>query len=117
MKHRGSNDWLWPPPDQWLAVWGLLVLVGLTFLGNKVLFFFMGLTSGTWLWFYALTLSVATLGAALIFYAKLPLYRRRRFFTFGIRVLPEERQPFYRWGYRFAILGIAVLACLLLSRH
>lgn len=42
---------------------------------------------------------VAVAGAALILHAKLPLYRERRFFTFGSRALPEDRRRWYRWGY------------------
>src|SRR5262245_24811550 len=59
----------------------------------------------TWVVAAVASLSVALLGAALIFVAKLPLYRERRFFSFGFRAIPESRHGFYRWGCRLSILG------------
>jgi hypothetical protein len=108
---------MWPPADQWVGVWGLLIVAFVAIITTWVLDFFTQLTGVPWICSYLIALSVAASGAGLIFYAKLPLYRERRFFTFGSRALPEQRRPFYRWGYRCAALGILLLACLLLSRH
>ena len=60
-------------------------------------------------WCLAVALSVAGVGVGLIFLAKLPLYRQRRFFTFGSGVLPPDRRSFYLWGYGCVILAAAVL--------
>ena len=99
-----------------LEHWWFLVVALSAFLGSQVLTFFTGLTGARWVWCYAIALAVAVIGASLIFFAKLPLYRERRFFTFGSRALPEQRRPFYRWGYRCAIFAVALFLCLLLSR-
>jgi hypothetical protein len=83
---------------------------------SLILSFFSRLTGTPWIWCYAVALFVAGVGVTLIFYAKLPLYRQRRFFTFGSGALPESRRAFYRWGYRCAIFAVALLLCMLWSR-
>ena len=79
--------------------------------------FFTRLTGTPWVWCYGIGLFLACVGVALIFYSKLPLYRQRRFFTFGSAALPEARRSAYRWGYRCVLFAVALLLCLFLSRH
>jgi hypothetical protein len=117
MKNRHCRQSLWPPADQWIGVWGLLIIAVVGIVTTCVLDFFMRLTGMPWICCYFIGIGVAAVGVSLIFYAKLPLYRERRFFTFGPGALPEQRRPFYRWGYTCALLGALLLACLLLSRH
>jgi len=117
MKHRNHKEWIWPPPDQWIGVWGLLTIGLVGTFTIWVLSFFIGLTGMPWIYCYFIGIGVAALGASLVFYAKLPLYRQRRFLTFGPRAVAEQRRPFYRWGYVCALLGALLLACLLLSRQ
>ena len=107
---RDSNGW-----QTFLEHWGFTFIVLLGLLGMQVQAFFILLSGAPWIWCYALSLVAGAIGVGLLFYAKLPLYRERRFFTFGSRALPEKRRPFYRWGYRCAVCAIVVLACLLLS--
>lgn len=116
MKNRNGRTWIYPPADQWMAVWGFIVLAVVGMLASWILNFFTRLTGTLWIAWYLLALGAAILGASLILYAKLPLYRERRFLTFGPRAIPERRRPFYRCGYSLAVLGSALLACLLLSR-
>jgi hypothetical protein len=85
-------------------------------LASLILSFFSRLTGTPWIWCYAVALFVAGVGVTLIFYSKLPLYRQRRFFTFGSGALPEGSRAFYRWGYRCAIFAVALLLCLFLSK-
>ena len=99
-----------------LEHWWFLIVAIVAFLSSQLLTFFMRLTGARWLWCYAIGLAVAAVGVSLIFYAKVPLYRQRRFFTFGSGALPQGRRPFYRWGYRCVIFAVALLLCLLLSR-
>ena len=96
--------------------WGLLLAAVYVFLGMQVLSFFTDLNGARWIWCYAIALLVAVAGAAMIFYAKLPLYRQRIFFTFGSRALPERRRSFYRCGYGCVIIAVGLLLCLLLSK-
>ena len=117
MKNRGSKDWIWPPADQVVGLWGFLILATVSIVTSQVLSFFTRRTGVPWIFCYLIGIGIAVLGASLIFFAKLPLYRERRFFTIGSKALPEQRRPFYRWGYRCALVGILLLACLLLSSH
>ena len=91
MKNQNSKVWIWPPADQWIGVWGLLTMAVVAFVTSKILDFFTRLTGMPWICCYFIAIGVAALGTGLIFYAKLPLYRERHFFTFGPRALPEHR--------------------------
>lgn len=84
-------------------------------LTTQLLDFFSKLKGATWIGFYFLGLFIATVGVSLVFYAKLPLYRQRRFFTFGTKPIPEHRRKFYRWGYWCVVLAAALLLCLRLA--
>ena len=109
--HRQSNGL-----QTFLEHYGFLVTALSAVFASQLLSFFSRLTGTPWIWCYAVGLLLAGVGATLVFYSKLPLYRQRRFFTFGSRALPESRRLFYRWGYRCAILAVALLLCLFLSR-
>jgi hypothetical protein len=112
MEHsRQSNGW-----QTFLENWGLLLTGVAALLTSQVLSFFTRLTGAPWIWWYGIGLTVAAVGVALIFNAKLPLCRQRRFFTFGSRALPESRRPYYRWGYRCSAFAAALLLGLLLSK-
>src|SRR5215471_18774972 len=117
MRNRGSKEWIGPPPDQWITLWGLLTITLIITITSWGLDLLAGLVGVPWICCYLFGISLAAVGAGLIFYAKLPLYRQRRFFRFGPRALPEQRRPFYRWGYICVLLGVLLLACLLLSRN
>jgi hypothetical protein len=57
----------------------------------------------------------AGIGVVLLFFARLPLYRQRRFFAFGSKLLDEPHRRFYRWAYRFICLGVLLLLLTLLA--
>ena len=98
-----------------LEHWWFLSIATAALLASLVIPFFTRLTGTAWIWCYGIGLIVALLGVLMVFHAKLPLYRQRRFVTFGSRALPEGRRSSYRWGYRCVIFAIALLLCLLLS--
>jgi hypothetical protein len=99
-----------------LEHWWFLLVPIIALLTSGLLTFFTRLTGTRWLWSYAIGLAIAAAGVSLIFYAKIPLYRQRRFFTFGSGALPERTRHYYRWGYRCVLFAVALLLCLLLSR-
>jgi hypothetical protein len=111
MKEQDSKAWIWPPAYQWPFL-GMLWMVLMAVVGSRVATFFATFTPGEWIGCYGIAVLFGIIGVGLIFYAKLPLYRERRFFTFGARALPEERRAFYRWGYRCAVFSAALFACL-----
>lgn len=55
---------------------------------------------------------IASIGVVLLFVARLPLYRQRRFFTFGPGSLDEKHRRIYCWAYRFIGTSIVLLALL-----
>ena len=97
------------------ADWGGLAVILPIFLISIVVF--SPLLLQGWLWFvgYILALLISIIGAILIGRAKLPLYRKGQFFTFGIRHIPEALRPTYRWGCWLSVVGIAFALLLLLT--
>jgi len=61
-----------------------------------------------------IALALSVIGVALLFAARLPLYRQRRFFVFGSRQLDEKHRRLYRWAYRFIGTSVLLLVLLLL---
>ena len=112
MEHRSQSNGL----QTFLEHWWFLLIAVVAVLASLVLEFFTRLSGTPWILCYGVGLFVAAVGVSLVFYAKLPLYRQRRFLTFGSRVLPESSRPFYRWGYRCVLFAVALLLCLLLSK-
>src|SRR5690349_10467107 len=95
--HRQSNGLLTFLEHYWFLGIAITALPA-----SLILSFFSRLIGTPWIWCYAVALFIAAVGVSLIFYSKLPLYRQRRFFTFGSGALPADRRAFYRWGYRCA---------------
>ena len=94
MDHQRQSNGLLTFLEHW---WFLSIAVS-AFVASLLLSFFTRLSGLPWIWCYGIALFVAEGGVVLIFYAKLPLYRQRRFFTFGSGKLPESRRAFYRWA-------------------
>ena len=108
---RDSNGWVTFLEHCWplgMTVVGLLSLL--------VVSFIFSLNGARWIWYYGISLTVAAMGVGLILYTKLPLYRQRRFFTFGAGALPADRRAFYRWGYGCVAVAVGLLLCLWLAK-
>ena len=58
-------------------------------------------------------LASALLGILSLFVAKWPLYRQRRYFTFGSKPLPEGRRPLYRIAYVFIAASLFLMLLVL----
>jgi hypothetical protein len=54
-------------------------------------------------------LGVGGLGVLLLFLARLPLYRQRRFFTLGSKALPELHRKLYKIAYGVVISSVLLL--------
>jgi hypothetical protein len=57
----------------------------------------------------SLAFLTAIVGAALLFWAKLPLYRAGIYFSFGPSAVPDDRKSFYYWG-----MGLVIVALMLI---
>jgi len=56
---------------------------------------------------------LGAIGTVLLFLARLPLYRQRRFLTFGPKELDERHRRVYWWAYRFIGASVLLLVVLL----
>jgi len=100
-----------------LEHWGFLLSLGLAVVFVRVLMFFFNLRGTPWIYFFVASMALLILGAALIVYAKMPVYRSGRFFTFGVNSVPPNLTGYYRWGWRVFSFGVVLLLCLLLSKQ
>lgn len=97
------------PPDL-LALSGIPIIV-VAFLTSCL----FSLCDWQWVSAYSFALVIAGIGAVYLFRAKLPLYRQRRFFTFGTKHLPPSSIPLYQRGCWLSIAGIVLAVLLLLT--
>jgi hypothetical protein len=59
-----------------------------------------------------LACGIAAIGIVLLLFARLPLYRQGRFFTFGARLLDDRHRRLYRCAYAFITLAMLLLGLL-----
>jgi hypothetical protein len=112
MEHRRQSNGL----ETFLEHWGFFVVAVIAFLASQVLIFFMRLSDLPWICFFVAGFAFWILGGGLIGYAKFPVYRSGRFFTFGVKSVPERLVGYYRWGWRVFLFGVVLSLCLFLSR-
>ncbi len=96
--------------------WGFLVSVIVSILVIQLFAFFVNLNGALWIRFFFASFALMLFGAALIAFAKLPVYRSGRFFTFGIKSVPQRLIGYYKWGWRIFLSGMILSLCLFLSK-
>jgi hypothetical protein len=55
---------------------------------------------------FYVALGIGSLGIFLLFFARLPLYRQHRFWTFGPRELPSLNRKLYWLSYLFVVASV-----------
>src|ERR1035437_7561573 len=103
--------------ETFLEHWGFFLTALLTLAVLQIFMFFLNLNGKPWIYFFVASMVLLILGAAMIVYAKIPVYRSVRFFTFGVKSVPEHLAGWYRWGWRVFLFGVVLSLCLLLSRQ
>ena len=111
-QNRPNNGYQWA---KFLEHWGMMLTALITIIASQTLIFFMNLSGAPWIYFFVASAVLLFSGAALIVYAKLPVYRSGRFFTFGVKSVPEHLVRYYRWGWRVFLFAVVLSLCLLLS--
>ena len=91
-------------PADLFVVSGMPVLIGALFVGSVLEHARIATVAA---------LLVALVGAGLLFWAKLPLYRAGIYTSFGPLAIPAARRPFYYWGIGLALGGCALTAILI----
>jgi hypothetical protein len=107
-----KSDWWYLPPD-WAFFFGIyFIMMPILILSGCLLPYLSLAKSRGDVTLLYIALALGGVGTVLLFFARLPLYRQRRFFTFGSRALDEHHRRLYRWAYRF--IGGSVLLLLIL---
>jgi hypothetical protein len=106
MSKRDSN---WYIPSDWLWHLGMFLMIPcIAILAGVLLPVVARLKTADVGVLYGVGLAAGIVGVLLLFIARLPLYRERRFWTLGPRQLDEKHRRFYWMAY------IAVAVSLLL---
>jgi hypothetical protein len=113
MEHQSQGNGL----ETFLEHWGFLLTALLAIAFSQGMMFFFTLSGRPWIYVFVANVVLLISGGALIFYAKIPVYRSGRFFTFGIKSVPNSLAGYYRWGWRMFSFGVVLSLCLLFSRQ
>ena len=101
----------WYVPADWLFHLGCLLMIPLSLLAGLLVPAISSARRGD-LTLFILSLALSLIGVVLLFLARLPLYRQRRFFTIGSAVLPESHRRIYRVAWRFIASGLFIMVLL-----
>jgi hypothetical protein len=105
---KKSSKW-YIPADIHILLITPVVLVLITILAGDLLPVMMSLKQGSLEKIYFAALGFAVTGILLLFFARLPLYRQRKFWTVGPRALDLIHRRLYWTSYVFLVLGIGLL--------
>ncbi|MGD0061657.1 MAG: hypothetical protein ABSD58_19795 [Verrucomicrobiia bacterium] len=110
---RKLSDW-YVPPDI-VGHLGLFIIAGIGILGGMFLPLLNSARNDGDLTLFYFAFAMGLIGVALLGFARLPLYRERRFFTFGPGKLDHTHKRLYRWAYLFIGVCLLLLAMLVLA--
>ncbi len=102
---KKSSDWYIPPDIAMFLIIPSIVILSSMLLPAMA---YIRRTEALGLFYDALGLGC--LGCVLLFFARLPLYRQHRFWTFGPRELPNLHRKLYWLAYIFVAACILLLA-------
>jgi len=110
--NANKSDRCWPRDWALFLSWQSVPIVSLLVVAF-LLRFVRGTRQGdpTFVW---VSLILAVIGVILLFIARLPLYRQRKFFTFGSKALPAGHRKVYRIAYGFLGVSVVMMLSLLL---
>lgn len=72
----------------------------------------LSLQGTEWIIAISVALVLSVTGTTFLFIAKLPLYRKGHYFTFGTQGLSDSSQRLYRWGFKLIIAGLGLALAL-----
>ena len=109
-KPKRSDDSYFPP-DVAAVLAPIVIMIAIVYTTSAISW--AKARGDTSLFHFALCLGV--IGSAVLFVARLPLYRRGRFFTLGPRHLSGWRRRLYYLAYALIVSSVCLLGLLLLS--
>jgi len=102
---KKSSDW-YVPPDIAMFV----IIPSIAILTSMLLPVLAYIEAAKVLDLFYIALVLGCVGGALLFLARLPLYRQHRFWEFGPRELPIFHRKLYWLAYLFVITSVLLLA-------
>ncbi len=108
--HKKSDAWYFPP-DMLAAGAPMGIIIVVLMLEYAINW--RPILDATHFFYTALALGV--LGALLLFFARLPLYRQGSFFTFGPKALSAQHRKLYYTAYALIGLSTGLLVILLIA--
>ena len=106
--NKKSSNW-YVPPDIALLFSFYLALPIILILSGVLLPLLARFNSGDLVGVFYSALALGAVGTALLFFARLPLYRKRQFLTFGPSQLSGIHRKLYWLAYLFVVVSIFLL--------
>jgi archaellum biogenesis protein FlaJ (TadC family) len=105
---KKSSDWYVPPDIVFL--FSIYIALPIVAAISGVLFpILTRFKTGDLLGVFYLALALGAVGTVLLFFARLPLYRKRQFLSFGPRQLTGIHRKLYWVAYLFVAVSILLL--------
>jgi len=102
---KRNSDWYIPP--DWLLMLGVIPCISV--LAGLLLPLVARLKTAELRTLYGFGLGAGVMGAVLLFIARLPLYRQRRFWTVGSEQLDRKHRRIYWLAYVFVAASLLLL--------
>src|SRR5438045_2729502 len=106
------KDWTPLSPDMMTLVFSPIIVMGVALLTTSLLW---SVLRGGVLSVFLAAVVAGVAGVALLFFARLPLYRRGLFFSFGPRLLDARHRKLYWRAYGLVALSVLVMVSLLVA--
>jgi hypothetical protein len=105
---KKSSDWYVPPDIAFL--FGIYFIIPAILLLSGILLPLLAcFKSGDLIGVFYFALALGGVGTILLFFARLPLYRKRQFLTFGPSQLSGIHRRFYWLAYLFVAVSVLLL--------
>lgn len=104
-----KSNWYFPT-DLGCLLFSWFWIALIAFLAGGILSLISKLKSANILEIFYAALVFSTIGTILLFFARLPLYRRKQFLTFGPKHLDGIHRKIYWLAYLFVIISLLLLA-------
>jgi hypothetical protein len=106
---KKSSDWYISP--DWIAQFSLLLIIPtIAILASILLPVLSSLKAADALNLFYSGLGIGSIGIMLLFFARFPLYRQRKFLAFGPRELPAFHRKLYWLAYLLVVASVLLLA-------
>jgi hypothetical protein len=106
------KDWAPLPPDMVALTFTPIIIIAVTLLTTNLLWLVL---RGGVLSVFLTAIATGVLGVALLLFARLPLYRRGQFFSFGPRMLDAPHRKLYWRAYGLVVLSVLLMVALLMA--